>query len=100
MLFGTSIWAKTQIFEKESNLRLLTSKSLRSMITKTIGKLNKLNVKGDDGEGVSYQSIDHMWATELNPAIAKIEEELKGEKQPRIGTKQDWYTGSVKYWNE
>jgi hypothetical protein len=41
-----------------------------------------------------------MWATELNPAIAKIEEELKGEKQPRIGTKQDWYTGSVKYWNE
>ena len=41
-----------------------------------------------------------MWATELNPDFAKVEEELKGEKAPRIGTKQDWYSGSVKYWNE
>jgi len=41
-----------------------------------------------------------MWATELNPDFAKVEEELKREKAPRIGTKQDWYSGSVKYWNE
>jgi hypothetical protein len=41
-----------------------------------------------------------MWATELNPDFAKVEEELKGQKAPRIGTKQDWYSGSVKYWNE
>lgn len=41
-----------------------------------------------------------MWATELNPDFAKVEEELKGQKEPRIGTKQDWYSGSVKYWNE
>jgi hypothetical protein len=70
------------------------------MITKTIGKLNKLNLKGEDGEGHEYSSIDHMWQTELNPDYAKMEEEIKGEKAQRIGTKQDWYSGSVKYWND
>ena len=25
---------------------------------------------------------------------------MKGEKAQRIGTKQDWYSGSVKYWND
>jgi hypothetical protein len=54
MLFGASIWAKTQLFEKESNLRILTNKQLRTMITKSIGKLSKLKVKGDDGENVQY----------------------------------------------
>jgi hypothetical protein len=54
MLFGASIWAKTQLFEKESNLRILTNKQLRTMITKSIGKLGKLKLKGDDGENVQY----------------------------------------------
>ena len=61
MLFGGSIWARTLIFEKDKNLRLLSYKQTRNMITKTIGKLNKLNLKGEDGDGHEYQSIDHMW---------------------------------------
>jgi protein N-terminal methyltransferase len=29
-----------------------------------------------------------------------MEEEAKGEKQERIGTRTDWYNGSVKYWED
>ncbi len=46
--------------------------------------LSNLNQKGEDGRGIKYNSIDEMWAlTE------------KGS-----GLKQEWYKGSLQYWNE
>ena len=37
------------------------------MITRSLGKINKLKVKGADSLGNKYQSLDNMWMSELNP---------------------------------
>lgn len=37
---------------------------------------------------------------ELDPDVAKLQESSRGRRLKTVGTKQDWYSGSVRYWNE
>ena len=63
------------------------------MITRSLGKFTRCQEKGEDSEtGESYSSIEQMWKKELDP-----QSEVKGNK---IGTKKEWYAGSIKYWND
>ncbi len=42
-----------------------------------------------------------MWNLEFNPEFKCIKEVLTGDKNATtIGSRDDWYQGSVKYWNE
>lgn len=59
-----------------------------------------MNFKGEDDGGARYESSDTMWKIELDPEVKKLHEELTGTKIKTVGTKEDWYNGSVKYWNE
>ena len=87
-----SMWAKTL---RESDMRLVDQNFKK---LSTMNKLSALGQKGEDGRGVKYRSVDQMWKIELDPEIAKDYKHPSGLKP--IGTKQDWYTGSLQYWNE
>lgn len=67
------------------------------MVSSSINKLTTLANQGEDGRGVKYRSLDQMWKIELDPEIAKDFTHPSGAKP--IGTKDDWYSGSLKYWN-
>ena len=58
------------------------------------------NAPGDDGNGQHYDTVEQMWQYELNPDVAEMTNKLKGGGLTAVSTKQDWYKGSVKYWNE
>ena len=72
------------------------------MISKSLGKVSKLKgIKGENSDGTKYASVDQMWNLEFNPEFKCIKEVLTGDKNATtIGTKDDWYRGSVQYWNQ
>ena len=37
------------------------------MISKSLGKLHKVRAQGEDNQGNSYQSLDQMWQSQLDP---------------------------------
>jgi len=64
-----------------------------------------LKVKGYDPDtGEEYVSLDQMWEKELTPDLAKRRaawrRHLGQEFTPAIGTRLEWYNGSVNYWNQ
>ena len=58
------------------------------------------NAPGDDGVNIEYESVEQMWQYELDPEFAEITKTLKKSDHQPIGTKDDWYAGSVKYWDK
>ena len=63
------------------------------MITRSLGKLEKLKLKGADSLGNKYHSLDSMWMSELDPKF--VEMENMQEENKRVGSKENWYHGSV-----
>ena len=41
-----------------------------------------------------------MWKKELEPNFAQLQKEVIGEIKSTIGIKEDWYNGSLNYWNQ
>lgn len=39
-----------------------------------------------------------MWRSELEPEFVKMENEMEKDNQ-RIGSREQWYKGSVEYWD-
>ena len=71
------------------------------MISKSLGKVSKLStIKGASQNGDNYVSAEQMWELELNPDKARLLSEMSGKPIKTIGTKEDWYSGSVQYWNK
>ena len=71
------------------------------MISKSLGKVLK-GIKGENlADSTSYSTVEQMWELELNPDLQHVKKALTGnETATTIGTKNDWYEGSVKYWNQ
>lgn len=71
------------------------------MISKSLGKVLK-GIKGENNaDGTTYSTVEQMWELELNPDLKEIKKVLTGNQTAStVGTKDDWYKGSVKYWNE
>ena len=72
------------------------------MITKSLGKIGAVKAKGEDQEGNKYTSIGQMWDDQLNPEYIKMVQEMSAEEKnkQRVGNKENWYQGSVEYWDK
>ena len=77
------------------------------MISKSLGKLSAAGPKQatageDDTTGVKYNSIEQMWQSELDPAYIEAMKQMKTTEESKepIGSKDKWYKGSTKYWDE
>ncbi len=60
-------------------------------------------LKGADGFGNEYESIEDMWKKELkNKGVgnnSESEESSEEEVKECVGTEQAWYSKQVQYWN-
>jgi hypothetical protein len=57
-------------------------------------------IRGEDSStGEVFVNTDHLWAKEFDPEFAKKQGEITGKQTPCIGSKDNWYNGSVNYWN-
>jgi hypothetical protein len=56
-------------------------------------------VKGEDNNGLQYESLEQMWKCELDPSYKQSELD-RGIDNKRIGSKQNWYKKSIEFWNE
>lgn len=77
------------------------------MISKSLGKLSasgpKQATSGEDETGAKYSSIEQMWQSELDPAYIEAMKQVQAQKEESkepIGSKDKWYKGSTKYWDE
>ena len=72
------------------------------MITRSLGKLHKVKAAGEDTEGNRFSSIQQMWDDQINPEYISMIKGMGSEEEkekPRVGNKENWYAGSVEYWN-
>ena len=72
------------------------------MINKSLGKLHKVRAQGEDNQGNSYQSLEEMWRSQLDPAYIEAKKENGNAAAassnpesttmlPTAGDKGTWY---------
>ena len=68
------------------------------MITKSLGTVTKYNCStGEDSLGNKFNNIEQAIQAHIQEPTAE-KAEKKEEKE--VGTKEEWYDGSVDYWNK
>ncbi len=64
-----------------------------------LGKVGKVQQKGEDTYGNTYSNINQMWKQELYPEEAKLMAAAGIEIKNRVGDQDSWYKKQVSYWD-